>query len=103
MYSCSCSRRTLSEWVLFDVLSTDGDVFEEALSGMGTALLDRVLGTKSEHGQVLQGQHELDQSEMQLLCKNLTDLVALVLFFPDRGVRGRNSSQSYKRVGRSQN
>lgn len=71
--------RTLSEWVLFDVLSADGDVFEEALSGVGTALLHRVLGTQGEDSQVLQGQQQFDEGQVQLLSKDLTNLVALVL------------------------
>lgn len=71
--------QTLSEWVLFDVLSADGDVFEEALSGVGTALLHRVLGTQGEDSQVLQGQQQFDEGQVQLLSKDLTNLVALVL------------------------
>lgn len=71
--------RTLSEWVLFDVLSADGDVFQEALSGVGTALLHRVLGTQGEDSQVLQGQQQFDEGQVQLLSKDLTNLVALVL------------------------
>lgn len=70
---------TLSEWVLFDVLSADGDVFEEALSGVGAALLHRVLGTQGEHCQVLQRQSQFDQRQVQLLGEDLTHLVALVL------------------------
>lgn len=46
---------------------------------MSTALLHRVLGTKSENSQVLEGQQQFDQSQVQLLSKDLTDLVALVL------------------------
>lgn len=76
--------QTLSEWVLFDVLSADGDVFEEALSGVSTALLHRVLGTQGEDGQVLQWQQQFDKSQVQLLSKDLTNLVALILY------RGRN-------------
>lgn len=70
---------TLSEWVLFDVLSADGDVFEEALSGVGTALLHRVLGTQREDSQVLQRQQQFDKSQVQFLSKNLTNLIALIL------------------------
>lgn len=65
---------------MLDVLSADGDVFEEALSGVGAALLHRVLGAQGEHGQVLQGQQQFDQSQVQLLSKDLTDLVALILY-----------------------
>lgn len=64
---------------MFDVLSADGDVFEEALSGVGTALLHRVLGTQGEDSQVLQGQQQFDEGQVQLLSKDLTNLVALVL------------------------
>lgn len=70
---------TLSEWVLFDVLSADGDVFEEALSGVGAALLHWVLGTQGEDSQVLEGQHQFDECQVQLLSKDLTNLVALIL------------------------
>lgn len=70
---------TLSKWVLFDVLSADGDVFEEALSGMGAALLHRVLGTQREYSQVLQRQQQFDKSQVQFLSKNLTNLIALIL------------------------
>lgn len=76
---CHENVHTLSEWVLFDVLSADGDVFEEALSGVGAALLHRVLGTQGEDGQVLQGQHQFDEGQVQLLSEDLTNLVALVL------------------------
>lgn len=74
-----CRELTLSEGVLFDVLSADGDVFEEALSGMCAALLHRVLGAQSEHSQVFEGQQQFHKSQVQLLCKDLTNLVALVL------------------------
>ena len=70
---------TLSERVLFDELSADGDVFEEALSGVGAALLHRVLGTQGKHRQVLEGKHQFDKSQVKLLSKDLTNLVALIL------------------------
>lgn len=72
-------KLTLSEGVLFDVLSADRDVFEEALSGVGTALLHRVLGTQSKNSQVLQRQQQFDERQVQLLCKDLSDLIALIL------------------------
>lgn len=64
---------------MFDVLSADGNVFEEALSGMSTALLHRVLGTEGKNSQVLKGQQQFDKSQVQLLSKDLTNLIALVL------------------------
>lgn len=70
---------TLSKWVLFDVLSADGDVFEEALSGVGASLFHWVLGTQGENGQILQWQHQFNESQVQLLSKDLTNLVALIL------------------------
>ncbi|KAA8594845.1 hypothetical protein FQN60_011980, partial [Etheostoma spectabile] len=54
---------TLSKRILFDELSADRNVFEEALPGMGTALLHWVLGTQGEDGEVLQGQHQFDESQ----------------------------------------
>lgn len=64
MNECPHRTLTLSEGVLFDVLSADGDVFEEALSGVSTAFLHRVLGTQGEDSQVLQGQQQLDKSQV---------------------------------------
>lgn len=46
---------------------------------MGTALLHRVLGTQGEDSQVLQGKQQFDKSQVQLLRKDLTNLVALIL------------------------
>lgn len=46
---------------------------------MGTALLHRVLGTQGEDSQVLQRQQQFDESQVQLLSKDLPDLVALIL------------------------
>lgn len=46
---------------------------------MSTALLHRVLGTEGENSQVLKGQQQLDKSQVQLLSKDLTNLIALVL------------------------
>lgn len=70
---------TLSKRVLFDVLSADGDVLQEALSGVGAPLLHWVLGTQGEDGQVLERQQQLDEGQVQLLGKDLPHLVALVL------------------------
>lgn len=72
-------KLTLSERVLFDVLSADGDVLQEALSGMGASLLHWVLGTQGEDGQVLEWQQQFDEGQVQLLGKDLPHLVALVL------------------------
>lgn len=77
--ACGDWKLTLSKRVLFDVLSADGDVLQEALSGVGTALLHWVLGTQGEDGQVLQWQQQFDESQVQLLGKDLAHLVALVL------------------------
>lgn len=70
---------TLSEGVLFDVFSADGNVFEEALSGVSAALLHWVLGTQGENSQVLERQQQFDQGQVQLLSKDLTHLIALIL------------------------
>lgn len=70
---------TLSKWVLFNVLSADGNVLEEALSSMSAAFLHWVLGTQGENSQVLEGQQQFDKSQVQLLSKDLTDLIALIL------------------------
>lgn len=72
-------KLTLSKRVLFDVLSADGNVLQEALSGVGTPLLHWVLGTEGEHGQVLQWQQQFDEGQVQLLGKDLPHLVAFVL------------------------
>lgn len=64
---------------MFNVLSADGNVFEEALAGMSAALLHWVLGTQGENSQVLEGQQQFDKSQVQLLSKDLTDLIALIL------------------------
>lgn len=47
---------------------------------MRAALLHRILGAQGEDGEVLQGQHQLGESQVQLLREDLTDLVALVLY-----------------------
>lgn len=46
---------------------------------MSAPLLHRVLGTQGEDGQVLQGEQQFDESQVQLLSEDLTNLIALVL------------------------
>ncbi|TNN69384.1 hypothetical protein EYF80_020385 [Liparis tanakae] len=50
-----------------------------ALSGVCAALLHRVFGAQGKDGEVFQGQHQFDESQVQLLSEDLTNLVALVL------------------------
>lgn len=80
LYTSPYRTLTLSKWVLFNVLSADGNVFEEALSGMSAALLHWVLGTQGKNSQVLEGQQQFDKSQVQLLSKDLTNLITLILY-----------------------
>lgn len=50
--------------ILFDVLSADIDVLEQALSGMSTSLFYWVFSAQSKHSHVLQWQQQLHQSNM---------------------------------------
>lgn len=65
--------------VLFEVLPAYVDVFHQALASVSPPLLDGVLGTQSEHCDVLQRQTEAAQAPVELLGKTLSHLVALIL------------------------
>lgn len=65
--------------VLFEVLSTNVDVFHQTLASVSPPLLNGVLGTQCEHCHVLQGQAEAAQASVELLGKTLSHLVALIL------------------------
>lgn len=60
---------------------------------MGAALLHWVLGTQGEDGQVLKWQQQFDESQVQLLGKDLAHLVALVLQAETGGMKTQMSTK----------
>ncbi len=70
---------TMGHGVLFDVLSADTDVLEQALSGMSTALFHWVFSAQCKYSHVLQRQQQLHQSHVHLLSKDLAHLITLIL------------------------
>lgn len=65
--------------VLFEVLSPNVNILHQTLPSVGPPLLHRVLGTQCKDCHVLQRQAEAAQASVELLCKTLSHLVALVL------------------------
>lgn len=65
---------------------------------MGTALLHRVLGTQGEDSQVLQRQQQFDESQVQLLGKDLAHLVALILQVGEKAVTEKITGRNFRRV-----
>lgn len=70
---------TADSGMLFEVLPAYVDVFHQALASVSPPLLNRVLGTQSEHCHVFQRQTEAAQAPVELLGKTLSHLVALIL------------------------
>lgn len=76
--------------MLFEVLSTNVDVFHQTLASVSPPLLNRILSAQREYCHVLQRQAEAAQASVELLGETLSHLVALIL------KRKRNKGRIHK-------